>query len=249
MKVAEVYTTFMGECNPYGIGAPAIFLRLSGCPIRCYLKTLGTLCDTPLYLEKESGIDRPIDFLDGLDPKWGGTASIYEIVAAKRLESGANLICLTGGDPLWRKEEDLHKLFKALSGFKVCVETSGVISPEPYLKYDNVSFILDYKLLSAGVTGNKHGAFMHLLRPQDYIKFVVFNEADYTEMKEVLATPEFKTSKAKISAGVYWGGEINTFDLFYKMEKDALLGHVSLNMQAHKLAIAADVTKTIPEGI
>ena len=54
MFLNTIYTTFQGEVNPFGIGFPVIFLRLQGCHLRCYKKTLGVLCDTP------EGLDKPI---------------------------------------------------------------------------------------------------------------------------------------------------------------------------------------------
>jgi 7-carboxy-7-deazaguanine synthase len=251
MKVAEIYTTFMGECNPKGIGAPAIFLRMSGCPIRCYAATLGTLCDTPLFLERKSGEDRPIDFLQSLEAneEWEGKESILEELNRLRMQTGITTVCLTGGDPLWQKEEQLHKLFKSLEGFYTVVETSGTLSPEPFLKYTGTSFILDYKTKSAGVRGNRHMEYMHLLRATDFIKFVLYDYEDYHEMLEVLKSHEFQTTKAQIWAGTYWGGKMETFELFEKLKTNGLLGKVNINMQAHKLVIAADFKKPIPEKI
>jgi organic radical activating enzyme len=251
MLVAEIYNTLMGEVNPFGIGAPAIFLRLSGCPLRCYKKTLGTLCDTPLYLEKRKGDEMPIDFIEAIRKKeFHGILSIADRMNAIRMETGISLICLTGGDPLWNDAEELHKLFRALSSFQICVETSGCLDPSAYLKYEHVSFILDYKSKSTGEnTKNKHEAFNAKLRKQDFIKFVIYDADDYREMVGLLKTDLFRFTNAKIAAGVFWGGQIGTFELFHLLEKDRLLDRVSINMQAHKLIVTADPKKFVPEKI
>lgn len=242
MVLNAVYCTFQGEVNPWGIGAPVIFIRLSGCHLRCYDKTLGTLCDTP----------------EALSRKGQKETTPYEICqqAVELSEStGIKLVTLTGGDPLWNKEEELKELFSLLTtyGFFVCVETSGTISWLPYVTIsESIFFILDYKLKSTGVkfAGALFEDETHLksLTNQDYIKFVVYDTEDL-EQAIPLIEYLFKNTQAVIAVGSFWGGKLPTFQLYNACRTKGLLGKIVLNMQTHKMAVSSDYTVKIPEKI
>ena len=64
MKLNSLYITFQGEQYPHGIGHPAIFLRLQGCHLRCYKKTMGILCDTPEGLVKPKEHDDVMEIVN-----------------------------------------------------------------------------------------------------------------------------------------------------------------------------------------
>lgn len=220
MLINSIYLTFQGEQNPFGIGAPVVFVRTQGCHIRCYMKTLGVLCDTPEALEREGG--KEMDTIEILDE-------------VERVGKGVKLICLSGGDPLWRKSEQVRTFFKLAYkfGYKVCVETSGTLDWTTYEDFPDVYWVLDYKLKSAGVRGNLVDSFYSLLGKRDFIKFVIYDEVDYKEFKAAMAL--MRDCKAKIAVGVYWNGPMKTFDLFNKLVEDNLVSKVVLNFQAHKV--------------
>ncbi len=241
MKVNRIYSTFNGEANPYGIGSLTAFLRLQGCHIRCYAKTMGILCDTP----------------EGLSAEGGTEMSVEDIIAAlnmERIYTGSSLVCLTGGDPLWRKKEDLHSLFDALGkyGFRVTVETSGTLDPIPYIMYNHVSFILDYKTSSAGVKGNIVPKIAPLLRSNDYIKFVIATEEDFVEMLDAMYKYFGEKTKAKVTAGIFWGeqGKLTTFQIFDRLQEQGMLHYLTggINLQAHKAVMAPNFQASIPEA-
>lgn len=236
LKLAEIYVTFQGEVNVEGIGAPAIFVRLAGCHLRCYKKTLGTLCDTPHFLEKKSGED-----VFAFD--------IIERAKLLRADTGVNLITLTGGDPLWNDEGDVYTLLQGLvrQRFIVSVETSGIDhSIAPYRSLANVHWVVDYKLKSAGIPkGDTRNVLLMtdaaILTKEDFIKFVVYDEEDYLEMSKAVNVLWFeKGTKARIAVGPYWGGKISPFELFNKMKDDSLLAYTTMNFQVHKMAISSD---------
>jgi len=230
IKINTIYTTFDGEQNPYGIGYPTIFVRFQGCHIRCYVKTLGVLCDTPEALE-----------LDSPNAKDYTVEELVHHVQRMGSSSGIDKVTITGGDPLFRhKEEKLHKLFRALrhAGFsKITVETSGTVKWAPYLIHDHVSFILDWKGKSTGIPQRLnllyHSEQRETLRSHDYVKFVVYDDDDFQEL--VQAVPLFDGSPAVLTAGVYFKGKISTFDLFSKLHHAGLLGRVRINAQVHQL--------------
>jgi 7-carboxy-7-deazaguanine synthase len=227
-EVSAIYPAFQGEQNEWGIGEPVIFLRLSFCHLRCYLSTLGTLCDTPEALEKGSGKEM----------------SIPEIIAVLDVISeamgGVKRICLTGGDPLARPKEFLHALFQELgkAQYNVSVETSGTIDPTPYFIYNRVSWVLDYKGKSTGVKQRSIVPdVLEEMSARDFVKFVIFDEEDYNEMLAVINP--WTNHQAQIVAGIYQGApcKLDTLTLFNWLVRDSLLGKVKINMQTHKFAV------------
>ena len=246
IRLAEIYPTFNGEQNQFGIGSPTIFVRLAGCHLRCYLKTKGTLCDTPQFLQGTSGDATSV-------------AKIIKEVNKVRADTGIDLICLSGGDPLSRSTEQVSTLLAELvkESFFVTIETSGTISIKPikealerdedyYVQTSHasgtISFILDYKLPSAGIKiKNTVDEDLSVLTDKDYIKFVVEGEEDYYSMKRVLDRITSRTF-AKLTAGCYWGGSITPFDLFNRLKNDKLTGSITMNFQVHKMALASDYT-------
>lgn len=97
VSVNETFFSVQGEGGL--IGAPALFIRLDGCPLRC------SWCDTPYALAGDSG--KP--------------TSVHELV---ELAIGKHHIVITGGEPL---AQDIAPLVAALAGKHVTVETSGTI--------------------------------------------------------------------------------------------------------------------------
>jgi 7-carboxy-7-deazaguanine synthase len=97
LRVNETFFSVQGEGTQ--IGAPAFFIRLDGCPLRC------AWCDTPYALEGTAGTPISVDAL-----------------AASSKDARA--VIITGGEPL---AQDIAPLVNALSGKHITVETSGTI--------------------------------------------------------------------------------------------------------------------------
>lgn len=241
MYVNAIYPTFQGEANPFGIGSPSIFLRLQGCHLRCYKKTMGILCDTPEALEKSSQKQNIL--------------SIFERVKVVVDNTNIKVVTLTGGDPLWNNRKELSELFTLLTdyGISVVVETSGTISWLPFREISkNIYWVLDYKLKSAGVDNAtklfKSEEHLRSLTSKDFIKFVVYDKEDLVET--IQSIESFKdTTKATIVVGAYWGGKLSTFEIFKLLNNYGLLGRVSINMQTHKMAVSINTETEIPKMI
>lgn len=241
MKLNSLYITFQGEQNPNGIGHPAIFLRLQGCHLRCYKKTMGTLCDTPEGLKKPTEKD-----------------SVAEIVAKTYTlarETNVNLVTLTGGDPLWNDEAEVIELLKGLTdaGLQVCVETSGTISWLPYTSiHQNIYWILDYKTASAGIkkAGELFRDEQHLqaLGTNDFIKFVIADKSDLEECVHQVIKLKNATN-ANICVGAFWGGKVSTFEIFERFKQEQLLGRILINAQLHKLLVSPNTEVIVPTDI
>ncbi len=224
IRLNTIYITYQGEINNFGIGEPVIFLRLQGCPIRCYKESLGILCDTPEALEKDDSTLVEIE-------------TVIERLLNIRNQTGISYICLTGGDPLWQNKETLHYLFTRLEQekFFVSVETSGVIAIKPFIEYRGVFWVVDYKLKSAGVK-TKYAESNFYVPKGTVIKFVVYDDADVEEMLEVVNSGKFN-SDAKFTAGLYWGTTKMTYQKLSEiLMENNLLGKISINFQTHKLA-------------
>ena len=242
MKINEIYLSYMGEQNCWGIGEPAIFVRKQGCHLRCYKSTLGILCDTPNSLE-----------LDTLRSHQT-VSEIVKSIEAIWVDSGCNLICFTGGEPLFGDKSEIKQFLSALliRGFRIVVETSGTISLMPYKKSleedypdlsKSLSFVIDYKGISTGIAKELNIVLkkeeLNLLNSKDYIKFVLYDENDLSEMMDLL--PSLRKCAAKVVAGIYWGGKLPITKLFSTLKNAGVLDIVAINFQTHKLVLSQEI--------
>ncbi|MFC1668224.1 radical SAM protein [Chlamydiota bacterium] len=157
LKVNELFKSIEGETTFAGL--PCIFVRLSGCNLRC------TYCDTEYaYYE-------------------GMCISNDEIIKQITCFS-CKLICITGGEPLLQKETMplLDKLIN--DGYTVILETNGSISVEQVHK--KVIIIMDIKCPSSNESGQMHWKNISYLKKNDQIKYVLQNKKDYLWAKETM---------------------------------------------------------------
>lgn len=157
LKLNEIFFSIQGESTE--AGRPCIFIRLSGCKLRC------VYCDTKYaYFE-------------------GDMASIEEILYRIR-EYPCRLVEVTGGEPLEQKETP--KLLQRLleEGYEVMLETDGVedLSVVP----QGVKIIMDVKTPGSKMANPKSAKNLVHLKPIDEIKFVLVDEADYEFSKNFI---------------------------------------------------------------
>ncbi|MDR2871880.1 MAG: 7-carboxy-7-deazaguanine synthase QueE [Xanthomonadaceae bacterium] len=150
LRVTEVFLSLQGESD--SVGWPTVFVRLTGCPLRC------TYCDTAYAF-------------DG--GQWYGIDDIVQQVA----QYGVRHVCVTGGEPLAQKRclVLLQRLCDA--GYCVSLETSGaldVAGVDP-----RVSRIVDVKTPGSGEQGRNHWENLSLLNAHDQVKFVLCGREDY----------------------------------------------------------------------
>lgn len=184
LKIYEIFHSLQGETSR--IGLPTVFVRLTGCPMRC------TYCDTEYAF---SG---------------GGNMQIAEILA-KVAEFGTQYVTVTGGEPLAQKE--CYNLLQALcdADYSVSLETGGAMDIAPVDA--RVSVILDIKTPASGETKNMLWGNLEHIKLKDEIKFVLCNRADYdwakakiTELKlsekcPILFSPSYHDLSAETLAG------------------------------------------------
>ena len=158
LKIFEIFHSLQGETSR--IGLPTVFVRLTGCPMRC------TYCDTAYAF---SG---------------GGNMEITDIMQ-KVAEFGTQYVTVTGGEPLAQKE--CYILLKTLcdAGYSVSLETGGAMDIAPVDA--RVSVILDIKTPASNEEKNMLWSNLAHIKPKDEIKFVLCNRADYDWVKAKLS--------------------------------------------------------------
>lgn len=150
LRVTEIFYSLQGEAR--SVGWPTVFVRLTGCPLRC------GYCDTEYAF---SGGD------------WISLDSILETVATH----DARFVTLTGGEPLAQSlaPELLTRLCDA--GYEVSLETSG---SRDIAKLDNrVSVVMDLKTPGSGEVDKNLYENINALSDNDQVKFVIMDRADY----------------------------------------------------------------------
>lgn len=150
LRINEIFFSLQGESSR--VGLPTVFVRLTGCPLRC------GYCDTAYAFH--DGKTRLIDDI------------LHEIAQYQ-----TNTICVTGGEPLAQKN-CLTLLAKLCDlGYSVSLETSGAIDISAVDR--RVSRIVDIKTPGSGEVGKNRWENLALLTREDEIKFVITSEADY----------------------------------------------------------------------
>lgn len=150
LKITEIFHSLQGEADSVGI--PTVFVRLTGCPLRCQY------CDTTYAFH-------------------GGEWWEMEAVLARVRELGARYVCVTGGEPLAQKS--CTGLLAALcdAGLRVSLETSGALSLDGI--DPRVVLVVDVKTPASGEeTRNRYGELQRLA-PKDQVKFVICDRSDY----------------------------------------------------------------------
>jgi len=158
LRINEVFFSIQGESTR--MGRPCVFVRLTGCPLRC------AYCDTE-YAFRE-GSKRSIDDL------------IHEVCAHP-----TSFVEVTGGEPLAQKS--VHTLMARLCdlGKTVAIETSGAIDIS--VCDPRVIRILDLKTPGSGEADRNLWSNIDHLTLRDEVKFVVCDRADYDWARGVIA--------------------------------------------------------------
>lgn len=175
LKINEIFYSLQGEAKT--VGLPTVFIRLTGCPIRC------SYCDTDYA------------FFAGVD------YSIDEIIKQVS-QYNAKYITVTGGEPL--AQPAVHDLMQQLCDlqYSVSIETGGML---PIEQIDNrVSVVLDIKTPGSNEMQSNLVANYQLLQHNDQVKFVVCDAEDFAwavdiikqyqllEKCEVLISPSYQ---------------------------------------------------------
>jgi 7-carboxy-7-deazaguanine synthase len=155
--LTEIFYSIQGESTL--AGSPCVFIRLTGCPLRC------VYCDTAYAFHG------------------GTTVSVEEILDRVRA-FGCELVELTGGEPLSQRGSALLVRRLADKGHTVLLETAG---NEPIEAVDpRVKIIYDVKTPGSGEAGRNRWENLDHLKPGDEIKFVICSREDYEWARDVV---------------------------------------------------------------
>jgi 7-carboxy-7-deazaguanine synthase len=150
LKITEIFHSLQGEGN--AVGFPTVFVRLTGCPLRCQY------CDTAYAFS-------------------GGQWMSLEEIRVQVASYQTRHVCVTGGEPL--AQANCLPLLTLLcdAGYEVSLETSGAL---PVDQVDaRVTRVVDVKTPGSGEAARNLLHQLPALRREDQIKFVICNRADY----------------------------------------------------------------------
>ncbi len=158
LRITEIFYSLQGEADT--VGFPTVFIRLTGCPLRCQY------CDTTYAFQ-------------------GGEWQTIDSVLARVGEFAPRYVCVTGGEPLAQKNclTLLSELCDA--NYRVSIETSGAM---PLAAVDaRVIRVVDVKTPGSKEERRNRYEDLALLRPEEQVKFVICDRADYDWSREQLA--------------------------------------------------------------
>nr|WP_169337540.1 7-carboxy-7-deazaguanine synthase QueE [Halopseudomonas pelagia] len=150
LRMSEIFYSIQGESRTLGL--PTVFVRLTGCPLRCQY------CDTAYAFS-------------------GGELLNLEQILLQVAAFKPRYVCVTGGEPLAQPNALL--LLQALcdAGYRVSLETSGALDVSAVDA--RVSRVVDLKTPGSQEVGRNLYANIASLDLQDQIKFVICNRDDY----------------------------------------------------------------------
>jgi 7-carboxy-7-deazaguanine synthase len=156
-RITEIFYSLQGETRT--VGLPTVFVRLTGCPLRC------GYCDTEYAF-------------------YGGEKLDIEDIVAQVASYKPRYVCVTGGEPL--AQPNCIPLLTALCdlGVEVSIETSGAMDIS---KVDpRVVRVMDLKTPGSGEVSKNRYDNVELLQAKDQLKFVICSRDDYDWARDKL---------------------------------------------------------------
>ena len=158
LQVNEIFYSVQGEST--FTGRPCVFVRLTGCNLRC------RWCDTAYAFYE------------------GGMLTVEQVLERVRAYK-CPLVEITGGEPLL--QDEVHSLIDRLllEGYEVLIETGGSLDVgrlDP-----RVIKILDLKPPGSGMEHRNNLDNLRYLDQKDQVKFVVADRRDYEWAKQMMA--------------------------------------------------------------
>jgi 7-carboxy-7-deazaguanine synthase len=155
IRISEIFYSLQGEART--VGRPTVFVRLTGCPLRC------GYCDTAYAFT-------------------GGVIYQPEQVLREVASYNPKYVTVTGGEPLAQKS--CLSLLTSLcdAQYEVSLETSGAIDISNVDK--RVSRVMDLKTPGSGEVAQNLLSNIDYLLPHDQVKFVICDQHDYEWAKQ-----------------------------------------------------------------
>ena len=164
LNITEIFYSLQGEAKEVGI--PTVFVRLTGCPLRC------NYCDTAYAFKGNN----PLSIQHILD----------EIA-----QYNTQYVCVTGGEPM--AQSNCLKLLDALidNDYKVSMETSGSIDIASV--NSKVSIVMDIKTPSSTEEHQNRYENLSILKNKDQLKFVIASRLDFDWCTKILENHEVES--------------------------------------------------------
>ncbi|CAE6708017.1 MAG: 7-carboxy-7-deazaguanine synthase QueE [Nitrospira sp.] len=202
LNVTEIFHSIQGESTH--AGRPCVFIRLTGCPLRC------TWCDTAYAF-------------------YGGRDLTEDDVIARVRAFGCPLVEVTGGEPL--SQPDAFPLLTRLcdEGFEVLLETSGALDTAGVDR--RVHVVLDVKCPGSGMAERMHWPNLQRLASHDEVKFVIKDRGDYEWAREVIRSRDLAARCTVLVSPVF--GETDARQLAEWVLADRLPVRFQLQLHKH----------------
>lgn len=157
LRITEIFFSLQGETRT--VGLPTVFVRLTGCPLRCQY------CDTAYAFQ-------------------GGQWQSIEAIVNEVKKYNTTYVTVTGGEPLAQK--GCISLLRRLcdDGYEVSLETSGALDVSEV--DDRVVKVVDIKTPGSLEAERNNWSNISLLLPHDQVKFVICDRNDYEWAKDII---------------------------------------------------------------
>ena len=157
LRITEIFFSLQGESSL--VGYPTVFVRLTGCPLRC------GYCDTTYAFT-------------------GGEWYTLDAILQKIKQYKTNYICVTGGEPLAQKSCAALLTLLCDEGYKVSLETSGAMDISSV--DSRVIRVMDIKTPGSGEESRNRYENIDCLSAADEVKFVICHRSDYQWSKSIV---------------------------------------------------------------
>jgi 7-carboxy-7-deazaguanine synthase len=202
LRISEIFYSLQGETSR--VGLPTVFIRLTGCPLRCHY------CDTTYAFT-------------------GGHGMALQAIVDELRRYPTRYVTVTGGEPLAQKNCLILLRVLCDSGYHVSLETSGALDVSAVDK--RVMKILDIKTPASGEVKKNLWSNLDQLSPDDEIKFVICDEADYIWAKNILVEKNLASRCEVLFSPAQ--GQLIPADLADWILRDHL--PVRMQLQLHKI--------------
>ncbi len=157
LRITEIFYSLQGESNT--VGLPTVFVRLTGCPLRC------SYCDTSYAFS-------------------GGNKQSIQSIIEQVDQYQAKFITITGGEPLAQPAS--HQLITELldKGYQVSLETSGALDVSEV--DERAVKVMDLKTPASNEMDKNLYQNIEFLSTKDQVKFVIADDKDYQWSKAIV---------------------------------------------------------------
>lgn len=182
LRITELFYSIQGESNTSGF--PTVFVRLTGCPLRCQY------CDTAYAFQ-------------------GGTLLSLDHILEQISAYNTPYVCITGGEPL--AQPNCIPLLQRLcdANYTVSIETSGALDISAI--DPRVMIVMDLKTPGSKEVSRNLWSNIPLLKKQDQIKFVICDRDDYLWSCDMIKQYQL-TEKVQVLFSASWE-QLNSTDL------------------------------------